>query len=400
LHEVGCYSDSRDYSRKVSRRLFALGRAVGFVMLAASVFMPLRATAADSDPAIEALLKPIRQQYGVPALGGAIVTPDGMAVCGAIGVRKNGSDKPVTANDHWHLGSDTKAMTAEMLGRLVEKGVLSWNTTVGETIGPKLGIQLGDAANITLIELLHHRSGLPANLRWREIPTVLPLPEQRLLAARQALSQPLQSQPDSKFLYSNLGYTMAATMAEVASGHSWEELMQENLFAPLKMKVGEGAQCEDHGPLEEPWGHNPDGSPECGDNPLVMAPAGCINASMENWSKFIADALRGGMGLPALLQPQTYQVLQTPAPRGANPYAGGWGVTRRPWAKGRCFNHVGSNTLNVADAWVAPNVGFAVIAVTNQGGPAANKACDAACAALIGYYNQHPPQPQTAAPPQ
>lgn len=378
--------------REVSRRAFFVA-VVGIQVIA-----PSAAIAAGSDRQIEAALQPIRLQYGVPALGGAIVTPDGMQACGVVGVRKNGTAEAARIDDHWHLGSDTKAMTATLIGRLVEEGVLTWESTVGQVLGPRLNMQLSpDAACIRMIDLLHHRSGLPKNINWRGVPTNMSLPLQRLQAARIAFSQPLQFAPDSRFLYSNLGYTIAGTMAEVATGQSWEALIDRYVFSPLKMRTGEGPQCGRG--LSEPWGHNPDGRPICSDNALVMAPAGCINSSMENWSKFIADVLRGAMGMPGLLQPQTYSVLQTPPPRPANQYACGWIVTRRRWANGRCFNHSGSNTINVAHAWVAPNVGFAVIAVTNQGGPKANKAADAACFALIELYQQRLAQQNQLAEP-
>jgi hypothetical protein len=44
--------------------------------------------------------------------------------------------------------------------------------------------------------------------------------------------------------------------------------------------------------------------------------------------------------------------------------------------------------MNLAVAWVAPLRDFAVLVVTNQGGPAAVKACDEAASALINLYLQ------------
>jgi CubicO group peptidase (beta-lactamase class C family) len=45
-------------------------------------------------------------------------------------VRKHGTDTPVTVDDQFHLGSDTRAMTATMLATLVEERKLSWSTTL------------------------------------------------------------------------------------------------------------------------------------------------------------------------------------------------------------------------------------------------------------------------------
>jgi CubicO group peptidase (beta-lactamase class C family) len=86
---------------------------------------------------LNSLLEPILKKYDLPALAGAIVTSKGLSAVGAVGVRKYGTDTPVTVDDQFHLGSDTKAMTATMLATLVEEGKLSWSTTL-EQVFPDL----------------------------------------------------------------------------------------------------------------------------------------------------------------------------------------------------------------------------------------------------------------------
>src|SRR5262245_14710748 len=56
-----------------------------------------------------------RQKYNLPSLAGAIVTSKGAGEIIVTGVRKAGTSVAVTAGDKWHLGSDTKAMTACLL---------------------------------------------------------------------------------------------------------------------------------------------------------------------------------------------------------------------------------------------------------------------------------------------
>ena len=72
-------------------------------------------TVGDRDVAI--LLKNIRQKYRVPAIAGAIVTSKGTVTVGVAGVRKRGTKIAVTLDDRWHLGSDTKAMTATLFAK-------------------------------------------------------------------------------------------------------------------------------------------------------------------------------------------------------------------------------------------------------------------------------------------
>ena len=120
------------------------------------------------------------------------------------------------------------------------------------------------------------------------------------------------------------------------------------------------------------------------DNPPVMGPAGRVHCTLQDWSCFVADQLRGARGAPAMLKASSYSTLHTPPFEGD--YALGWIVTERDWAGGVALNHTGSNTMNYANVWVAPNRNFAVLVCINQGGDAAFKASDAAASALINYY--------------
>ncbi len=337
------------------------------------------------------LLEPIRQKHHLPALAGAIVTSKGLEAIGAVGVRKAGTDIAATVEDLWHIGSDTKAMTAALIGRLVEQGKLKWETTI-EDVFPDLAASWPPAfKEITLLHLLSHRAGLPANLLWALLPKASPIREQRLVALKSAASVKLLSEPAAKYLYSNLGYVIAGAMAEAVADSSWEELMKNMLFESLGMKnVGYGG-VGTPGQIDQPWGHMADGKPVGGngpgmDNPPVLGPAGRVHCSLGDWALFISDQLRGARGEKALLKTETYLKLHTPL-FGGN-YALGWGVVEREWGGGPVLTHAGSNTMNYAVAWLAPRRDFAVLVVTNQGGEPASKACDETASALIRWLRK------------
>src|SRR4051812_30733534 len=68
-----------------------------------------------------------RLAHHLPALS-ALVLRDGEVVSvAAVGVRKLGDGKRATTDDRWHLGSDTKAMTATLAGMLVDEKRLAWS---------------------------------------------------------------------------------------------------------------------------------------------------------------------------------------------------------------------------------------------------------------------------------
>src|SRR3954454_10886807 len=65
--------------------------------------------------------------------------------------------------DRFHIGSDTKAMTALIAAMLVEAGKIRWTSTVGEVF-PELAATMDPAVKgVTLEQLLSHISGIPSD---------------------------------------------------------------------------------------------------------------------------------------------------------------------------------------------------------------------------------------------
>jgi CubicO group peptidase (beta-lactamase class C family) len=62
----------------------------------------------------------------MPAMAAAVVTRDSVVFVDAVGVRKLGDPAPATRDDRFHLGSNTKAPTAGLVGLLVDEGKLAW----------------------------------------------------------------------------------------------------------------------------------------------------------------------------------------------------------------------------------------------------------------------------------
>lgn len=337
---------------------------------------------------IRAVLESIRTEYKLPAMAGAIVTSQGLKALGSVGVRKAGTEVVVTDEDLWHLGSDTKAMTAVLIGTLVEKGLLRWETTVGEVFPEIVKTYPSPLAGVNLLHLLSHRSGLlgDPSSGWWVVPRADTIQGRRINAVIAALKEKPGAAPGEKYVYSNFGYVVAGAMAEQVTGSSWEELISAAVFNPLGMLSAGFGGVGTPGEIDQPWGHGANGKPVNGngpaiDNPSVMGPAGRVHCKLADWAKFIADELRGARGESALLKPETYRILHTP-PFGGN-YALGWAVIDRDWGGGKVFSHAGSNMMNYALVWMAPRKDFAVLIVTNQGGPPAERGCDKAAGILI-----------------
>ena len=113
--------------------------------------------AAQAQTSLDFILKPYLTKYDLPAIAAAVVKDGKIISAGAIGTRRAGVKIPVTINDWFHLGSDTKAMTALLAAMLVEEGKLRWNTTPAEVF-PELADKMDrDSGALHLNNFIAHK---------------------------------------------------------------------------------------------------------------------------------------------------------------------------------------------------------------------------------------------------
>ena len=192
---------------------------------------------------------------------------DSGATQGIAGLRLMGSADRIRPGDAFMIGSTTKAMTAALAGRLVERGIIAWDTTVAEAL-PDLVTGMRPAYRaVTLEQLLAHRGGLLAFETSADItrfqtfvqsfkgerPDTLAGRERFFAAWLLAQDPPNGITPGRDYLYSNAGYALAALMLETRSGRAFGELFQQELATPLGMTVSWTAGTEEF--RDRPVGH-------------------------------------------------------------------------------------------------------------------------------------------------
>ena len=326
-----------------------------------------QAVPASDTPVARVLLK-----HRVPALGGMVVTPDGVELLEVAGVRRAGSAEAATVDDRWHLGSNGKAMTAVLFARLVQRGKASWEARLADVWPQAKHHQAW--SDVTVVECLQHRAGVAdATLiagDWlaRAHRDSRPVTVQR----REAAAVVLGKKPGGRrgtFAYANANYVLVGAAIEQIMGASWEDLMRSDVFAPLGITSGGfGAPTG-----ANPWGHSrtrlglgglgavdPAG---LADNPPVLGPAGTIHMRLRDYATF----LRLFMGTAGeVLTAESVRRLTTPPESTDRSYAMGWiTFVSRPWAQGQVLAHEGSNTLWHAFTAVGPVRRRAVVAVCN-----------------------------------
>lgn len=360
-----------------------------------SAVLPILACACSNPPVqapdapptgLAADLAEIRAARGVPALAAAVASREGVLELAAVGTRHRDTTVAVETDDRWHLGSDTKAMTATLIAMAVQDGRLRWDTTLAQAL-PAIADMHADYRDVPLDVLLAHRAGTwtdltPHAAEIAGIPDDAPLAIQRAMFAAIMLRAAPEAAPGTRFGYSNAGYIVAGAILEATYGVPWEQLLTERLFAPLGMTscgFGPPGRAE---LVDEPWGHLGEamvpmapGAPGS-DNPPALGPAGTVHCALADWATF--GALQLGTH-PELVSEASLARLHTSL---GDDYALGWIAATHP-EHGRFIAHDGSNTLWYARIVVAFEAGRVLLVTTNAGSTAAVSAVDDVTASLL-----------------
>lgn len=354
------------------------------------------------------MLALIGKQNDIPGLAAVVLRGDQNIAQGAVGLRRRGTTTPVTIDDRFQIASCAKAMSALLIARLVEEGVLDWDRPItgyfaDASVHP-------DWHNVTLRQLLTHTAGVRdpwiTFLRSTAVDRGT-LSERRHAFVQRVLRSKLPGTPGRRVEYCNTDYILAAAAAEKVTGKPWEQLMKSRVFEPLGLDSAGFGPPGLPGQTVEPWGHGKhrflqlgvfgnsafDPAARAADYPATASPAGYIHLSISDWGKFVSLQLRAHPANPshrvALLRPATFAVLHGIG--SGLSYAGGWDVGTRPWAKGdraedtgRVLFHLGDNGRWTSAVWVAPEKDFAVLVTCNRGDQ--GKAVDEAIGRLVRTY--------------
>lgn len=143
-------------------------------------------------------------------------------------------DIPNAPDTKHRLGSITKQFTAMLIMQLVAEGKLDLQATVSKYL-PDYSKVNGD--KITIHQLLNHTSGTP---NYTSFPKFFKEMSRNPYTPTEMLKtfadSTLNFTPGERFAYSNSGYILLGAIIEKVTGKSYETVLQEKIFDPLKMK--------------------------------------------------------------------------------------------------------------------------------------------------------------------
>jgi CubicO group peptidase (beta-lactamase class C family) len=149
----------------------------------------------------------------------------------AFGYRRFETRASMDTTDIFELASVSKQFTAMIIMMLAEDHKLDYEDPVARYL-PNLPYR-----NITIRHLLTHTSGLPdyqavMDQYWDK--SKVASNEDNIRYLIQYHPDPL-FRPGDEYEYSNTGYMLLATIAEIASGEDFIELCRSRIFSPLEM---------------------------------------------------------------------------------------------------------------------------------------------------------------------
>jgi CubicO group peptidase (beta-lactamase class C family) len=181
-------------------------------------------------PLIDKYIDSTLKEWNVPGLALTVVYKDQILYTKGYGYRDLEKKLPVETNTLIPIASNTKLFTATLACILAEEGKLSLDKPVRNYL-PSLVFSTDELnAKVTLRDMLSHRTGLP---RYDGIWVNSPLTRKELLEKVTYMKPALGFREG--YLYNNMMFLSAGAAMETITGKSWEDLIREKIFGPLKM---------------------------------------------------------------------------------------------------------------------------------------------------------------------
>lgn len=182
---------------------------------------------------LERLAARVVSEARIPGLAIAVVHNGEIVTARGFGVAEAGTTQPITADTVFRVASLSKTFAGTLTALLVREGALSWDAHITSYL-PQFKLQdMQSAQNLTVLDILSHRVGLPFNAFDRDLEADQPFP---LLVAK--LDQlPVTCAPGDCYAYQNIAFSLIGDVAFAVTGDFYYHLVEKRLFHPLGMNT-------------------------------------------------------------------------------------------------------------------------------------------------------------------
>jgi CubicO group peptidase (beta-lactamase class C family) len=187
---------------------------------------------------LQKILDQAVNEFKLPGLQAGILFPDGKIMLASSGTEDFGRKKAsITNQSIFRIGSTTKMFVASLIGRLIEKGQLSYDDTIDKWFP-----DLPSANTISIKELLNQNSGIKENLFTNPMILIKSvLSDKKQWDAQKVVNDIMKNMkitPIDKrsFVYANNNYLLLGLIAEKVGKDKIANQLQNEFFIPLKMR--------------------------------------------------------------------------------------------------------------------------------------------------------------------
>ena len=313
---------------------------------------------------LEALIQESMADGLVPGLSVVIVNREGTQYAKGFGSANLEMQTAFTPDTHCHIGSTAKAFTAVAVMQLLERGLIDLDAPI-TTYLPDFRVNDPRGSSIRVRHLLTNSSGLGGSEQpGSNDETALEDHVKGLAKVK------LEYAPGTGYAYANSGFSVLGLIVQKLSGMSYEQYMQEKIFAPLEMNAST---------LEfwKPEALDGTGSYYAGTHSQQVAqppgtnrgygPAGMHISSANDVSKYLRMLLNNGLaanGKRILSEASVTEMMRGQVAGESSvgleniKYAFGWETLERHGVK--TVEHGGSIGSMGAYFMLAPEAGFAI----------------------------------------
>lgn len=286
----------------------------------------------------------------------AVVSSNGILWIDNFGFENAETEKPVTENTLFGLGSVTKVFTGTSVMQMADQGKIDIDAPFSRYLSDFN--MKDDNSGVTTRNILTHHSGLPSDIFKGMFSAK---PEDYKVVVEYLNQEFMAGVPNQIWAYSNPGYTLLGHMIAEVSGIEYDQYVQKNILNPIGMN-NTAFNALDRASLT----YNSKGKYQK-DVLLRDIPAGGLFSTTNDMSKFLIEYISKS---DKLLKKSTYdKILTSQHPNTpldfANQYALGWGMTQRPHT-GEIYYHTGTTLYFNAAMAFAPKADFGVVILTNS----------------------------------
>ena len=237
-------------------------------------------------------IEKILKDTHTPGVSVVIVRKSGPEWVGGVGVADVSTNRPVTADTLFRIGSTSKAFASMSILLLVDQGKLSLGDPVRKLV-PEIWFENGwEATNpVRVVNLLEHTTG------WDDMHLREYAKDAAGMSLKDGLDYDHHSRtsrwmPGTRMAYCNSGPAVAGYIVEKISGQKFEDFVTQNLFLPMGMKTATYFEPTD--PTTTTVLYHSDGKTPYPYWNILLRPAGSINASANDMAAYVQFYLNRG----------------------------------------------------------------------------------------------------------